>query len=292
MKYGFMKVHRSSWGVEEMACALTVSTSGYDGWVWRQEHKSDRQREEEQAVFEIRQIYEEIRQVYGSPRITPELRSRGIYWSENRVARVMRQYGIRSKEKWRFKITTHSKHPYPISADLLKRNFTVSGPNLVWVTDITYIWTAEGWLYLVTYLDLFSRKVVGWAMREYLGAVLVKEGLESAVTNRRPGEGLIIHSDRGSQYASTAFRNVLTYYTFKSSMGSTGDCYDNATAESFRHTLKTELKYFKKYETRAEARRDVFEYIEAFYNRKRLHGTLGYQSPAAFEAAAAAGPSN
>lgn len=283
MKYRFMEEYRSWYAVEEMAKALGVSTSGYYGW--RNSQPSRQKTANEQMVFEIMQIFEKSRETYGSPRIRAELQKKWHLCGENRVARLMRKNKIRAKTKKRFNITTHSKHNYPISVNLLRGEFSASGPNRVWVTDITYIWTQEGWLYLTVYLDLYSRKVVGWSLRENMKASLVIEGLESAVTSRRPAEGLIIHSDRGSQYAGNDFRQVLRYYKFESSMSGSGNCYDNAVAETFFHTLKTEWIYFKRYETREEAKRDIFEYIEVFYNRQRLHSTLGYRSPVEFESA-------
>ena len=281
MKYRFMEDQRSLYAVEEMAGALGVSTSGYYGW--RKRGKSQRETAKEKMVFEIRQIHEKSRHIYGSPRIYAELRRKGYRCNEKRIARLMRENGIRAKTKKRFKITTHSKHSYPISVNLVQRDFTAERPNKVWVTDITYIWTAEGWLYLVIYLDIYSRKIVGWALKDNMSESLILEGLNNAVMNRRPESGLIIHSDRGSQYAGTDFRRTLGYYKFESSMSGAGNCYDNAVAEAFFHTLKTEWIYFKRYETREEAKRDIFEYIEVFYNRQRLHSTLGNLSPVEFE---------
>jgi len=283
MKYRFMAEQRSLYAVKEMAEALGVSTSGY--YEWSKRGKSQRETTREHLIFEIRQIYEENHGTYGSPRVSRELRKKCYSSGINRIAKLMRDNGIRAKTKRRFKITTHSDHNYPISGNLLQGEFRASGPNKVWVTDITYIWTMEGWLYLVIYLDIYSRKVVGWSLRENMKAAMIVEGLEGAVMSRSPKEGLIIHSDRGSQYASDEYRKVLKYYKFVSSMSGAGNCYDNAVAETFFHTMKTEWIYFKRYETREEAKRDIFEYIEMFYNRKRLHSTLGYLSPVEFESA-------
>lgn len=197
----------------------------------------------------------------------------------------MRVNGIIAKTKRRFKATTNSSHRLPVSPNLLNRRFTADRPNKVWTSDITYVWTEEGWLYLAVVLDLFSRQIVGWAMGDRIDTALVLRAFRQAVMRRRPALGLIFHSDRGSQYASADFRKALKSCGAVQSMSNKGACYDNAVTETFFHTLKTELVYFEKYETRAEAKRGIFEYIEVFNNRLRRHSALGYRSPHAFEQA-------
>ncbi len=281
MKYQFIENHRSAFAVEKMCQCLQISKSGY--YAWRVRPKSKRSAANEKLDHHIRIIYEHNKGRYGSPRITEALNEQGIPCSENRIAGRMRKKGIKAKTKKRFKVTTHSKHSYPIAENLLNQNFTVQRPNQVWVSDITYLWTREGWLYLAVILDLFSRKIVGWAMSHSLSHKLVSDALQQALWRRRPGPGVIFHSDRGVQYACTAFRNLLQKNKFLQSMSGKGNCYDNAVAESFFHSLKIELVYFETYLTRQDARNSVFEYIETYYNRTRLHSKLNYCSPVVFE---------
>jgi len=281
MKYIFIEKHRSSFAVEKMCRALKVSKSGY--YAWRDKPKSMRALANEKLDHHIRTIYEQNKGRCGSPRITEALNEKGIACSEKRVADRMRKNGIKAKTKKRFKVTTNSKHNHPIAPNLLNQDFTAYNPNQIWVSDITYIWTREGWLYLAVILDLFSRRIVGWAMSNRLGQELVLNAFQQALWHRRPGKGIIFHSDQGVQYACTAFRNLLKEYKFIQSMSGKGNCYDNAVAESFFHTLKTELVYFETYQTRKEAKNSIFEYIEMYYNRIRLHSTLGYCSPVQFE---------
>jgi putative transposase len=261
---------------------LEVSRGGFYSWIRR--YKSRREQENEQLLIEIREEFRKGRKTYGSPSITRELKKQGKKVNKKRVARIMRENGIRAKTKRKFKVTTHSGHKYPISPNLLNQDFTASGPNKVWVSDITYIATKEGWLYLAVILDLYSRKIVGWSMLDRLTRQLVMDAFQQAVGRRGAIQGLIFHSDRGSQYASHDFRKLLTNYGCLSSMSGKGNCYDNAVPESFFHTLKTELVYGRTYETRCEAVSSVFEYIEVFYNRIRRHSSIGYLSPAEFEA--------
>jgi transposase InsO family protein len=281
MKYQFIENHRSSFAVEKMCRALKVSKSGY--YSWRSRPKSKRDSKNEKLDHHIQIIYEKNKGLSGSPRITEELKSQQIDCSENRVAARMRKNGIKAKTKKRFKVTTHSKHTYPIAENLLKQDFTAPQPNQAWVSDITYLWTREGWLYLAVILDLFSRRIVGWAMSNRLTQELVLNAFQQALWRRRPGSGVIFHSDRGSQYACNAFRKLLEKNKFIQSMSGTGNCYDNAVVESFFHTLKTELVYFETYYTRQEAFNSIFEYIEMYYNLTRLHSTLNYCSPIQFE---------
>jgi transposase InsO family protein len=232
---------------------------------------------------QIKAIFDLSRKTYGSLSIKNALSDDGIIVGKNRVARLMRKHAIQAKTKKKFKVTTNSRHNRPVADNLLNQDFIVTVPNTVWVSDITYIWTDEGWSYLATVLDLYSRRIVGWAVKERLTDTLVIEAFERACINRNPKSGLMFHSDRGSQYASNDFRKRLSARGFLQSMSGAGNCYDNACAESFFHTLKTELVYFEHYRTREEAKTSLFEYIEMFYNRFRRHSTLGYKSPARFE---------
>lgn len=286
MKYEFIGKERSSHPVEKMCLLLGVSRSGYYAHI--KQDGGIRRKANERLLAEIKVSYKIGRGAYGSPRITDDLRDRGYVCGKNRVARLMLISGIAAKTKRRFKATTNSKHSLPVAPNLLKKRFAASMPDKVWVSDITYVWTEAGWLYLATMLDLFSRKIVGWAMGERITSELVIKALYQAIRRRRPARGLILHSDRGSQYASSAFRVVLTMHGITQSMSAKGDCYDNAVAESFFHTLKTEYVYFEKFRTRTEAQSGIFEYIEVFYNRIRRHSTLGNMSPQAFEQAKAA----
>jgi len=231
----------------------------------------------------IREFHMASRGTYGSPRINEDLKEAGIRCGRGRVAKLMRLAGLRGKQRQRFTRTTDSKHSYPVAPNLLAQDFDVKELNRVWVSDITYIPTGEGWLYLATVLDLCSRKIVGWAMGERIDRGLVMTALNMAIAKRRPGKGLLHHSDRGSQYASNDYQELLRSHGMICSMSGKGNCYDNAVAESFYHTLKVELVHGRSYQSRREAVSDIFEYIEVFYNRKRRHSSLGYLSPANFE---------
>ena len=265
-----------------MCKTLAVSRSGYYAWLGRGE--SDRATEDRRLTALIRDIFKESRGIYGAPRIHQVLQQRGTRTSRKRVARLMKEAGLRSKTKRRFRVkTTDSKHDHPIAPDRLGRDFRASAANQVWVADITYIPTDEGWLYLASIMDLFSRRIVGWCMAATLHASIVVGALRMAIQQRQPPVGLIHHSDRGVQYASAEFRAVLAAHGIVASMSRTGNCYDNAAKESFYHTFKTELVNHEHYRTHAQARSSVFDYIEAFYNRQRLHSTIGYMSPEDFE---------
>ena len=264
-----------------MCRALRVSRSGY--YAWRKKPVSDREKENEKLAAEIRDIHKWSRHTYGSPRVHAELRDRGYRIGRNRVARLMREQRIRSKVKKRFKVTTHSKHGLAVAENILGREMKPYRPNQVWVSDITYIRSREGWLYLCIIMDLYSRSIVGWSMQERLTKELVLKSLHMACTRRESQRGIIFHSDRGSQYASKAFRALLAGKGFRASMSGKGNCYDNAHAESFFHTMKVEEVYGNSYTTRQEAKLSIFEYIEVFYNRFRKHSQLGYQSPYEFE---------
>jgi putative transposase len=271
----------------KMCRALEVSRSGY--YAFRKRPKSRRRIENEKLLIEIKRVFVENQSLYGSPRIWNQLSNvEQIRCSENRVAKVMRAGGIFAIQKRRFRVTTNSKHGYPVWPNVLDRNFVVQKPNAVWVSDITYIWTLEGWLYLAAVLDLFSRKAVGLAMDKTIADTLVTQAMMQAILRRSPGKGLICHSDRGSQYAGNNFKAILSQHEFVGSMSRKGDCWDNAVAESFFHTLKVELIHRHRFQTRDEAKRKIFEYVEAYYNRKRAHSTLGFLSPAEYERRTAA----
>lgn len=231
----------------------------------------------------IRVIHAESKACYGSPRVHNELSDQGVRCGKKRVERLMREQGLRAKAGRKFKVTTDSLHNKPIAPDLVQREFSAKAPNRVWVGDITYLWTSEGWQYLAVFIDLYSRMVVGWALGTRLQASLVTLALGRAVARRRPGAGLIVHTDQGSQYASDAFRYALRQASARQSMGSRGDCYDNAVAESFFHSFKIEAIYGSDIETRREMEYEVFEYIERFYNKKRKHSSIGLRSPEQFE---------
>jgi transposase InsO family protein len=265
---------------------MGVSRSGY--YAWKGRPRSARQREGEQLLAHIRGAFEQSRATYGSPRIHRELGERGVACGEGRVARLMRQNGIRVQPVRRFRATTDSAHALPVAANLLERDFTAEGADRRWAADITYLWTREGWLYLAVVLDLFSRRVVGWSIRPTLERGLVIGALEAALSRRRPAAGLIHHSDRGSQYASGEFQLALSRAGIVCSMSRKGNCWDNAAVESFFGTLKREAVRGRPFASREEARSVVFEYIEVWYNRKRRHSSLGYLSPEQFERRAAA----
>jgi len=270
-----------------MCRALEVSRSGY--YAFKKRSKNPRRLDNEKLLIEIRRVFVENQENYGSPRVWNELNNeQGIRCSENRVARVMHEAGIVAVQKRKFRLTTNSKHNYPVWPNILERNFSVDRPNAVWVSDITYIWTFEGWLYLAAVLDLFSRGVVGLAMDKTIADTLVTQAMRQAILRRNPGKGLILHSDRGSQYAGNDFKALLAQNEFVGSMSKKGDCWDNAVAESFMHTLKVELVHRNKFKTREEAKIKIFEYVEMYYNRKRAHSTLGFVSPFEYEKSSAA----
>ncbi len=282
MKYRFIQSNRSLFPVKKMCHVLQVSKSGY--YRWTQAPESTWKQENRRLLVEIRKVYKKSRRTYGSPRITSALHDQGISTSRHRVARLMRENGIRAKMKRRFKVTTQSNHKLPVSPNLLKGQFFAASVNLVWLSDITYIRTLEGWLYLTIIMDLYSRRIIGWSMSDRLTAKTTTiPALIHAYRNCQPLPGTIFHSDKGVQYACTEFRDLLGSFKMIQSMSGTGNCYDNAVAESFFHTLKTELVYHERYKTRREAKRSIFEYIEVFYNRFRKHSKLGYKSPEEFE---------
>lgn len=264
-----------------MCDILGVSRSGFHDWLKRS--PSPRALEGERIKAAIRRIFDDSRRNYGSPRIHKELIKQGFQCSETRVERLMREMGIRAKTKRKFRVTTNSNHKLPVSPNVVNRDFKPSGPDKLWLTDITYIATDEGWLYLATVMDAYSRMIVGWSIEARMTQNLVLEALEMAVTRRRPGPGLIHHSDRGSQYAAKAYQRRLWRYRMIPSMSRKGNCWDNSPMESFFHTLKTEHVYFEAFRTRKEAKSSIFEYIEVYYNRQRSHSALGFVSPECYE---------
>lgn len=282
MKYQFISDHREEFEITVMCRVLTVSRSGY--YAWRNRPSSARKMADQELSQQIKEIHQQSRQTYGSPRIQVELAENGVNCGQKRVARLMRQEELFAKQSRKFRVTTtDSAHPYPVAPNLLDQDFSASRPNEKWLTDITYIPTAEGWLYLAVVMDLYSRRIVGWAMSDSLERHLVIAALQMALKMRQPPPGLLHHSDRGSQYASDDYQAWLTHHQICCSMSRTGNCYDNAPMESFFGTLKTELVHHCHYQTKAEAKTDIFEYIEVFYNRVRRHSALSYQSPVNFE---------
>ena len=276
-----MAAHINEYPVGRMCRVFKISRSGYYAWLRRGE--SARSIENKRLLNKIRAVYISARKLYGSPRIYMKLLADGELCGKCRVARLMSANGIRAKRKRKYVVTTDSKHDLPIAANLLKRNFTAHSPDKVWLTDITYIPTDEGWLYKAAVMDLNFKGIVGWSMGKSLESQLVIDALKMAYERRKPARGLIVHSDRGSQYASEAYRKLVESYGMQMSMSRKGDCWDNAPMESFFATLKKELVHQCRYLTRRQARRDIFDYVEVFYNRTRLHSSLGYMSPTDFE---------
>jgi len=281
MKYKFILENRGQYRLGKMCKILNVSRSGYHRYL--KQKVSQRQRENQWLLEQIKNVYNRFRCVYGSPRIYKELRKTGIKCNKKRVVRIMRINGIKAKTKRRYKVTTNSGHNYPVSENILKQNFNAARPNEKWVSDITYVWTKQGWLYLVCIVDLYSRMIVGWTLDISLKSSMVITALKQAIVNRGENPGLIFHSDRGSQYASEEVKSFLRQKNIIQSMSRKGNCYDNAVAESFFHTIKSELISFELFNTRQEAKMKIFEYIEIFYNRYRSHSALNYFSPIDYE---------
>jgi transposase InsO family protein len=281
VKFAFVQGEKAAFPVTVLCRALGVSRAGFYAAQRRPASPPDQQ--DERIAVEIAAIHRASRRCYGSPRVHAELRARGQCTSRKRVARLMRQAGLAARRRRAFRVTTQSRHTHPVAPNRLARRFTALAPNRVWVTDITYLATAEGWLYLAVVLDLFSRRVVGWATSDRLGEGVALEALGMGLARRRPPRGLLHHSDRGSQYASAEYRAVLAGHGIERSMSGVGRCWDNAVAESFFATLKVEVDHDGAWRTRADARRAVFDYIELFYNGQRRHSTLHQLSPIAFE---------
>jgi putative transposase len=281
MKYEFIREEQHQIDVKRLCAVLQVSRSAY--YSWQRTAISTRETQNQELLKHIEEIHQHSHRTYGSPRIWHALRQQGIRCSRKRIARLMHIHGIRAKMVRRFRVTTRSRSNQVMAPDLVQRQFIVHQPNRVWTSDITYIWTREGWAYLAVVLDLCSRMIVGWEVSSRLTASVVTTAVERALYWRRPDEDLILHSDRGSQYASTELRSLAKEQMIHLSMGKTGSCYDNAVTESFFHTLKTEHIFFNHYETRQDARTSIFDYIETFYNQRRLHSTLNNLSPMQFE---------
>ncbi len=281
MRFAFIRQHAGECPVAWICQVLEVSLSGYYAWLGRPE--SRRSRDDRRLLIEIPTIHRQSRRTYGSPRMHRELRGRRYRCGRHRVARLMRQDGLEGTYRRRFRVTTDSQHKWPVAPNRLERRFEVATPDTVWASDITYIRTREGWLYLAVLLDLCSRRIVGWATSSRLTRRLPLAALEMAIGRRRPTAAVLHHSDRGSQYASEEYRDALSEAGFQVSMSRRGDCYDNAPAESFFATLKKELVAGEVFYSRRQAHREIVDYIESFYNCWRRHSSIGYLSPAAFE---------
>ena len=265
--------------------ALSVSASGYYDWEGRQISPSARAQENQQLQSEIARIHRDSRQTYGVPRVQAQLRNDGRHHGRNRIARLMREQNLCGRQRKRYRVvTTDSRHDQPIAPNRLPQ-IAAHAPDQVWVADITYVCTSECWVYVAAIMDLYSRKVVGWSVSERIDTALVRAALDMALTHRQPPEGLVFHSDRGVQYASADYRAALASARLVPSMSRKGNCYDNAAMEAFWSTLKLELIYRREFADSAQLRPELFDYIEVFYNRQRLHSALGYHSPANFECA-------
>jgi len=281
VKYAWIAQQVGRYPLVSLCGALSVSVNGYRAW--KSGGTPIRKRlTDTQLLTVIRTVHAQVKGAYGSPRMTREIRDRGYPAGKARVERLMRAHGIRARHKRRYRVTTDSKHKLPVAANVLNREFTPAEPNQVFSADITYIWTDEGWLYLAVVLDLFNREVVGWSIKPRMSADLVSDALTMAWFRRRPAPGALFHSDRGSQYASHEFQRRLTAYGMRSSMSRKGNCWDNAPTESFFSSLKNERVHATRYLTHQEAKADLFEYIEVFYNRRRRHSSLGLVSPEQF----------
>ena len=279
MKYRFIEEHREAHKIKSMCEVSKVSRSGYYAWETRE--PSLRQRGNEELLRQIREIHTQSRRLYGSPRIVAELKKQGVRCGKNRVARIMREHSIwAAVKKRRFRRTTDSRHNYALASNLLIERSQTEG---VWASDITFVPTSEGWLYVAAVMNVKSRKIIGLSMSDKLSQELASAALRDAAGRQNPSEGLIHHSDRGRQYASYAYQELLREYGMTPSMSRSGNCYDNAYVESFFGTLKTELVHGERYRSRLEARLSIFEYVEVFYNRQRSHSALGYRSPEQYE---------
>lgn len=283
MRYQFVQENRSLFPVKKMCQVLNISSSGF--YRWRKNPFSIRRIQNERLKIRIRELYNEHKGMAGSPMITADLRAEEEFCrvGQNRVARLMREMNLKCKTVKKYVVTTDSKHNEPVASNLLSREFTVAAPNTAWVSDITYVKVGRRWHYLTVFIDLFSRIIVGWDLSASLERHSMLHAFHKALLRRNPGKGLLVHSDRGVQYASEDFRNLLKKEGFVQSMSRKGNCWDNAVAESFFHTLKTQLVFHKHFRDKEEAEQALFNYIEAYYNRRRRHSSNGYQSPALFE---------
>lgn len=281
MKFAFILAEKALYPILVLCEVLGVSRSGFHAW----QHRpcSPRLRSDAHLATQVAAVHKRSRGTYGSPRVHAELKAKGVRVGKKRIARLMRENGIQARCKRRFRKTTDSKHTNPIAPNIVAREFVVPAPNQVWVTDVTAIWTLEGWLFLAAILDLYSRRVVGWSASVSNDTVLVLAALQAAVAARRPPAGLVHHSDRGSPYASEDYRTELSRHGLVASMSRKGDCWDNAVAESFFGTLKAELVDHEQYATYEAALRSIGEYIENFYNIERRHSFLDYVNPIEFE---------
>jgi transposase InsO family protein len=286
VSYAVIRDNVADFPIRIMCEVLGVSRSGY--YAWAQRAESARAASDRILGAEIRTVHAASHGRYGSPRVHAELRSRGRQVGRKRIAHLMRGMGLSARHKQRFRRTTDSTHAFPVAPNLLQRNFKAVGPDRIWLADLTYVWTDEGWLYLAVVLDLFTRRVVGWAMADHLGHELALAALNMAIARCRPAPGLVHHSDRGVQYAAHAYRRRLKRHGMLASMSRKGDCWDNAPMESFFATLQGELVSECNYLTRIEARTDIFTYLEGWYNRRRLHSGIGYRTPEQMVAAARA----
>ena len=280
MKYSFITQHKNTFSIRLMCQVLGVSRNGYYSYK-RSEGHIDPVKEE--MLYWVKRLSEESDYTYGSRRMKHALNALGYPVSRQKARKLMREAGVKVLQRKKYKVTTNSNHKQPLYENLLQREFDVAQANRVYASDITYVWTQEGWLYLAVVIDLYSRKVVGWSMNRRMNASLVCDALTMAIWNRRPESGLICHSDRGSQYASKMYRNLLKANNFPGSMSRKGDCWDNSVVESFFGSLKQERVQRRHYQTRREAQQDILQYIAMFYNESRLHSYLGYRSPNQFE---------
>ncbi len=281
MIYQFIHELRSEHRLEKMCKVMNVSRSGY--YKWRDRPESERELQHKEWTAQAKEVFEESRQLYGSPKVTQKLHQQGVEISERTVTRIMNEQQWKSRTVKKYKATTNSKHNMPVQENILNQEFKASKPNEKWVTDITYIPTAEGWLYLASVMDLFSRMIVGWHMSDRMTKELVIRALQQAHGRQQPEGEVLHHSDRGSQYASHDYQKQLQTYSMKGSMSRKGNCYDNACIESFHSIIKKELIYLNKYQTREEAQKSIFEYIEVFYNNQRIHSSIQYFTPREYE---------
>lgn len=281
MKYRFITENLREYPKGISCRVLQVSRTGY--YHWQKRRLIQRRLEEQKFLLLLRKHYELSRGRYGLLRLTRSIRKEGITVNKKRIYRLMKKYGIFSRTKKKFKVTTKQDYAASFSANMLNGSFRAEKKNQIWTSDITYIWTNEGWLYLAVVLDVYNREIIGWSLNQRASADLVLNALTMAINNRKPEAGIILHSDRGSQYTSARFRNTLAHFGFIQSMSGKGNCYDNAITESFFSTLKKELIYLTKFKTKEQAATEIFEFIEIFYNRKRLHSALDYLSPVEFK---------
>ena len=276
-----MKAHQPLFPITLMARVFEVSRSGYYRWI--KPKTSNRSLQQQGLDSQVRSVFDTHKGRYGAPRVQRELSATGVHRNEKTIAASLRRQGLRAKAAKRFKATTYSNHALAVAPNLLEQDFSADRPNEKYVQDITYVATDQGWLYLAVVIDLYSRQVVGWAMSDRMKAGLVCDALMMALFRRGMPKGVIVHSDRGSQYCSKRFQSLIANHQLRCSMSKKGDCYDNACAETFFHSLKVELIHGERYNTREDAKSAIFEYIETYYNRIRRHSSIGYVSPAAFE---------